>query len=90
MDNDGKETRSKVVSVTRKVEHTLKVYPNPVTNTLTVETDNVGDYQVFNVLGQQILEGQKTVGVWGLDVSTLPKGAYFLKIGTEQVKFMKQ
>jgi trimeric autotransporter adhesin len=91
MDNDGKETLSKVVSITRKVEHTLKVYPNPVTNALTVETDNIGAYQVFNVLGQQILEGQKTaLEVWGLDVSTLPKGAYFLKIGTEQVKFIKQ
>jgi trimeric autotransporter adhesin len=38
MDNDGKETLSKVISIaTTDKGKGLKVYPNPVSNTLTVE-----------------------------------------------------
>ena len=79
----------------------LKVYPNPVSNTLTIESSlwglgasslglGVGDYHIFNLLGQEILRGQMSpLGVRGLDVSALPQGSYVLKVGTEQVRFNK-
>ena len=87
IDNDGKETLSKVVSIERKSNDKLKVYPNPVSNILTIETNSASDYQIINLLGQQVLNGQATQRI---DVSALPKGTYFLKVGAEQVKFMKQ
>jgi hypothetical protein len=87
IDYDGKETFSKIVSVSNKDNHSLKVYPNPVSNILTIETDNVGDFQIINLLGQKILSGKAAQRI---DVSILPLGAYFLKIGEEQVKFVKQ
>ena len=69
----------------------LKVYPNPVSNTLTVENTEGVDFQVINLLGQQILTGKTPPsGVGGLDVSALPQGTYFLKVGTEVAKFVKQ
>jgi Concanavalin A-like lectin/glucanases superfamily/Secretion system C-terminal sorting domain len=91
LDNDGTETLSKTISIATKSNNKLKVYPNPVSNLLTIETSETGDYQVFNLLGQRVLNSQKLLlGVSGLDVSTLPQGAYYLKIGEEQVKFVKQ
>lgn len=87
LDNDGKETLSKVVSVTRNSATKLKVYPNPVSHTLTVETEMKGNFQIFNLLVQQVLNSQAAQSI---DVSALPQGAYFLKVGTEQVKFVKQ
>jgi hypothetical protein len=91
MDNDGKETFSKVISIERKETHKLVAYPNPVSNVLTIITDQTGDCQVFNLLGQQVLTGKTPPsGVGGLDVSTLPKGTYVLKVGTEVAKFVKQ
>jgi trimeric autotransporter adhesin len=101
IDNDGKETLSKVISVANVDTHGrvyLRVYPNPVSNVLMVEyTDLSRDsregssFQVINLLGQQVLSGKTPPsGVGGLDVSELPKGAYFLRIGEEQVKFVKQ
>ena len=96
IDNDGKETLSKVVSVSRSPSTKLKVYPNPVSNVLTVETDFVlagneaNTFQIYNLLGQQVLHGKAPFGGWGLDVSALPQGTYFLKVGMAQVKFMKQ
>ena len=91
IDNDGKETLSKVVSIQAKGNNKLSVYPNPVSNTLTIETEVNGDYQIFNLLGQVVLRGQTSpVGVAGLDVSALPKGSYILKMGNEQAQFIKQ
>ncbi len=97
IDNDGKETLSKVISVARKGTNKLKVNPNPVSNMLLIETDfdlvrnETNTFQIFNLLGQQVRSGKKPPsGVWGLDVSALPQGTYFLKVGVEQVKFIKQ
>jgi hypothetical protein len=93
IDNDGKETFSKVISIQNSPSggRGLKVYPSVSTGILTVETSEMGDYQVFNLLGQQMLTG-KTLpsGAGGLDVSALPQGTYILKVGVEQAKFVKQ
>lgn len=92
MDNDGQETLSKVVSVSNKGNSKLKVYPNPVSNSLTIETDpfNKGealDYQIINLLGQQVQSGKATNSI---DVSKLLIGTYFLKVGDAQMKFIKK
>ena len=68
-------------------DNRLKVYPNPVSDVLIIETTEARDYQILNLLGQQILVGKTTQRI---DVSVLPQGTYFLKIGAEQVKFVKQ
>ena len=91
IDNDGKETLSKVISVERKGNNKLKVYPNPASNVLTVERNSVpfttSDFQILNLLGQQVMNGKATQRI---DVSALPEGNYVLKVGAEQVKFIKQ
>jgi hypothetical protein len=90
IDNDGKETLSKVITISSKGNSRLKVYPNPVSNTLTVENTEGSDFQILNLLGQQVLTGKTPSGGRGLDVSALPQGTYILKVGTEQAKFIKQ
>ena len=94
IDNDGTEMLSKVISISAKGKTTLKTYPSVTTGILTVETTETAetaDYQVFNLLGQQVLNGKTPpLGVGGLDVSALPQGTYILKVGTEQAKFVKQ
>jgi hypothetical protein len=88
IDNDGKETLSKTIAVSTKSKRKLTVYPNPVSNILTVEVErNDIPFYIINLLGQQVLSGK---GTQRINVSALPEGAYFLKIGTEQAKFVKQ
>jgi hypothetical protein len=87
IDLDGKETLSKVVSVLNKDNSKLKVYPNPVSNMLMVETDNTGEFFIVNLLGQRIISGKAAQRI---DVSALPSGTYVLKIGEERVKFVRQ
>jgi hypothetical protein len=98
IDNDGKETLSKVISIAAvETRHALSLHPNPVSNTLTIEFDSplwglgAGNFQILNLLGQQVLSGKTPPsGSGGLDVSALPQGSYVLKVGTEQAKFIKQ
>jgi hypothetical protein len=92
IDNDGKETLSKIISLSNTVKSSLKVYPNPATDVLTVDAvDTHGrvylQFQIINLLGQIILRGPLNQVV---DVSALPNGTYFVKVGLEQVKFVKQ
>ena len=90
IDNDGKETLSKVISASMIGKGGLKVYPNPVSTLLTLDAQE-GDYQILNLLGQQVMSGHKPqMGSWTLDVSALPQGSYVIKVGAEQVKFVKQ
>ena len=86
LDNDGKETLSKVISIATKGNNKLKVYPNPVSTVLTLDTEG-GDFQIINLLGQQVLTGK---GTQQIDVSALPEGTYVLKVGADQGKFIKQ
>jgi hypothetical protein len=92
IDNDGKETYSKTIVLTPTSKgKRLRVYPNPVSNTLIVENTEGGNFQIINLLGQQVLSSKTPAsGAVGLDVSTLPQGTYFIKVGTEQAKFIKQ
>ena len=91
-DLDGKTDYSKTISIQSKGKSIFKIYPSVTTGILTIETVETADIQVFNLLGQQVLNGQKPpLGVGErLDVSALPQGTYILRVGTEQAKFVKQ
>jgi Secretion system C-terminal sorting domain len=90
IDNDGKETLSKVISVANVNTHSrvyLRAYPSVATGILTIETDVDAPFQVINLLGQPVLTGKAAQQI---NVSELVQGTYILKVGTEQVKFVKQ
>ncbi|SDL26334.1 Por secretion system C-terminal sorting domain-containing protein [Catalinimonas alkaloidigena] len=54
------------------------LYPNPVHDRLTIETDVPAQIRLYNALGSQVLERRVTQRQV-LDLSTLPAGVYFLK-----------
>lgn len=87
IDIDGKETLSKVITINTKGHTKLKLYPSVTSGFLTVETAEITDIQIFNLLGQKVLNSTTTQRV---DVSALPQGTYIVKVGTEQTKFIKQ
>ncbi|MBL7813763.1 MAG: T9SS type A sorting domain-containing protein [Saprospiraceae bacterium] len=87
IDYNGMATLSKVISISAKVPHTLKIYPNVVKDFLTVETDNTDDFVIVNLLGQEVLRGKTAQRI---AVSVLPQGAYLLRVGSEVAKFVKE
>ena len=87
MDTNGQFVYSKTISIVLSKSNQLKAYPNPVSDVLTIVTEATGSYSIFNLLGQQILRGALLAKE--IDVSALPEGSYILKVGEEQVKFVK-
>lgn len=72
----------------------VTLFPNPVKNILKLNTNiNVDTLQVFNLLGQKIMEYSK---VKTINVSSLNKGIYYLKIMSNEdskyqtIRFIKK
>ncbi|WP_282787077.1 T9SS type A sorting domain-containing protein [Flavobacterium croceum] len=64
---------------TNNVKNTIKFYPNPVENTLTIDSnDLLEQIKIFNVLGQEMMN-INAENSNNIDVTFLPKGTYFLK-----------
>lgn len=65
----------------------VKVYPNPVADVLNIDLGELNGQilELFNVLGKRIIHRQLDFGnTIDLNVSTLEKGIYLLKIQTDQ------
>lgn len=75
---------------TENYESNINIYPNPVNDKLLI--DGVSDYdaKIYNNLGQFVME---TTNTNTIDVSTLSKGIYFIKvsdgINSSTKKFIK-
>lgn len=65
-------------------DHILNIYPNPVSDVLTIETKNIpgaGVISILNVLGAGMISKQvSSLDKNNLDVSALQPGIYFLEI----------
>ncbi|MDQ2794462.1 MAG: T9SS type A sorting domain-containing protein [Bacteroidota bacterium] len=58
----------------------VAIYPNPTANALTLSASlGTVRYRILNGLGQAVVSGQAAGGD-RLDLTTLPKGAYFLEL----------
>ncbi|MFA6402864.1 MAG: T9SS type A sorting domain-containing protein [Salinivirgaceae bacterium] len=71
-----------------------QVYPNPANNQLFVVSNEVISASVFDVSGKEILNRVEVSNALPIDISSLEKGIYFLKImqnGLEKsYKFIKE
>nr|WP_277881423.1 T9SS type A sorting domain-containing protein [Hymenobacter cyanobacteriorum] len=79
VDVDGSSAYSPVATVRRNAE-IVAIYPNPTTDVVVLPA-SLGPvrYRILNGLGQALSSGQAAGGD-RLDLSTLPKGAFFLEL----------
>ena len=64
-------------------------YPNPVKNILNINTQNISNVAVFNLLGQQVAT-KATSNNSQIDMSALASGTYLVKVTADnQVKTIK-
>ena len=59
-----------------------KVYPNPAKNMLHVESAGLTQVEVFNIMGQSVLNINENFGA--IDISHLQNGIYFVRIKTTE------
>jgi hypothetical protein len=86
VDKDGSFHYSPTIAVEcAGKEHYLKVYPNPTTDDLNIETDiNDGDLtiDICNAVGQSVLKKQYSSGFYPINIALtgLSSGVYFVKV----------
>jgi Secretion system C-terminal sorting domain len=72
---------------------TIKIYPNPTTTSLTIQSTNqpINQISITNLPGQTIYTHEYNSEKVEVDVATLPAGMYLIKINNTEVrKFVKQ
>jgi photosystem II stability/assembly factor-like uncharacterized protein len=77
-------------------ENTLKIYPNPSSFNITIETSanqSQSELSIFNINGQVIMTRQITEPLTQINISTMPDGVYVVKLvgekGMQTGKFIK-
>lgn len=76
-----KFTNSSVLSNTEHVFKNFNFYPNPFTNSLTLENLNpISKVELFNITGQKVFENNFSKNIISIDTSNLFSGVYFMKV----------
>jgi hypothetical protein len=91
IDRDGNATFSRILTTLTSQAITLHVYPNPTVSYLTVE-GTTQPSSVFNTAGQRmsVRVNAESPTKHTLDLSSLPKGAYFVTTGDRATLVYKQ
>ena len=71
----------------------IKVFPNPANTMVHVQCSNSNIInqvlQINNVLGELVYKTTIKSTNTDVDISILPKGIYFVKVGLQSAKFVK-
>jgi len=89
-DQNGEESLSEVRTVSFPLSTGVAVWPNPTGGLLEVRNGiSIGNFQLFNALGQRVLTGKLAEGNTSLDLSLFVAGVYFLRVdaGEEEQVF---
>jgi hypothetical protein len=71
----------------------LIVYPNPTNHLLQITSPNLQNntkYSIYSLSGQMMMQGKLQGETTTINVKFLPKGMYYLKVGNEVVKVIKE
>jgi len=73
------------------IETSFSITPNPFNNKVTISSDVIGSkYTVLNTNGQVILAGNIIETTTSLDLSALAPGYYYITVGQQTQKLIKQ
>ena len=72
-------------------ENNFVVYPNPASNQLILESKILEDHEfsIINLLGKKVASGRLNSQIETIDISSLPKNVYIIKVANEAFKFIK-
>jgi type IX secretion system substrate protein len=87
---DGQPLYSKVVSALIAGDISFRFYPNPVDNILIVRSESVLDLQIVDAVGKQRVSLSNLQGLQTINVTSLEKGIYFLRINNHSTGLLTQ
>jgi hypothetical protein len=72
-----------LTSVNESIDHTYKIFPIPIVSDLTISGDFQNElFRISDIHGRELMNGTLKGRVDRIDLSELPSGMYFLKIGS--------
>ena len=81
---DGRDLFSKIVNLNSAPVADFKFYPNPVDKLLIIRTSHNIDIQISDALGTLRMSKQLQPGLQVVNISTLEKGSYVLKVADKE------
>lgn len=73
--------RPATLGTTKFDKSSVKMYPNPVKNTLTIEASaSINRVSIYNILGQEVLVSSPKTNATTLQTNSLQKGVYVVKM----------
>lgn len=67
----------------------LSVYPNPTKNFVNVNVFSPAHFEVYSTLGQRLLSGELTQDEKQIDFSNFAQGVYYLRLGDETLRIVR-
>lgn len=81
-------TQSGVLNTQENSIKDIRIFPNPANNTINIEGNSMlQNIEIFNLLGQKILQKKVNSNTIKLDVSSFASGHYFLKTQNSNSEF---
>jgi len=68
----------------------ISIFPNPTTSSVYLTNTGNKTITITNITGQNIYTKQKAQATETIDLSNISKGIYFVKVGTEVRKILKE
>lgn len=68
----------------------IQIIPNPNNGYFTIKTNEAASFEILNSLGQAVFSGKINDKIIDVDLSSLSKGMYFLKLQTEKRNFFRK
>lgn len=80
------------LAIDQVFDSSIDLYPNPVINTLNVNLEEIGQYEIdlYAVNGQRLQSFEFVGNERVVDVSQLPTGVYFLQISGDRKETLKK
>ena len=96
VDFDGKETFSKVVSVSQTKGGSLTITPNPTSDKVQISVPNEAfsdqpmSITLYDLSGRQVLSQKSNASNASLDLSNLAKGVYLLEVQAQKMIYKEK
>ncbi|SDD70727.1 Por secretion system C-terminal sorting domain-containing protein [Dyadobacter soli] len=90
VDADGQSDMTRIVSVRVEGNEMVRVFPNPATDMLVVESGNaLNRIDIFNSAGKLVQSTQTGEKAIRLNIANLPKGLYVVSVDGRELKIVK-
>ena len=90
VDMDGSYEYSRIISLRINSQAVVKVFPNPVTEQLSIQSEiEINSVEVINASGVSLQFNKVKTSLFELDMRSFPSGLYVIRVNNEAFKIIK-